>query len=86
MGHPAAGVSFLISARASLLKVKPMSQKRDMGHPRFLGAPYCGSLLVGEDDGPGRTSLGALTLVLGSVVESFRLTIFLSASTGKVAT
>src|SRR6266851_5490561 len=42
---------------------------------------YCRTIV------PGRTSVGALTLVLGRLVESLSVTIFLLlASTGKVAT
>ena len=41
---------------------------------------YCRTMV------PGRTSCGALTLVLGRVVEALSVTIFLLPSTEKVAT
>ena len=45
-----------------------------------IGVAYCRTMV------PGRTSWGALTLVLGNVVEALRVTVFLLLSTGKVAT
>ncbi len=60
--------------------------KAGHGAPGFWAPPIVGRYWLDRTTVPGRTSLGALTFVLGSVVESFKLTIFLSASTGKVAT